>query len=136
MRRILNTAGIVLLVAASFAAGWIRLPYYALGPGPARDVLTLIEVDGAPTYGSSGHLVGGPRGMARSRTGCRGRGGPVPAGPDARRGGTTCDLGDGPEQDRCSVRGAVEADWLPRRARPRRIDRAGGRGLSGRPAPL
>jgi Lon-like protease len=57
MRRALNTAGIVLLVAASFAAGWIRLPYYALGPGPARDVLTLIEVDGAPTYGSSGHLV-------------------------------------------------------------------------------
>jgi PDZ domain-containing protein len=57
MRRALNVAGIVLLVSASFAAGWVRLPYYALGPGPARDVLTLIEVDGAPTYGSSGHLV-------------------------------------------------------------------------------
>ena len=49
--------GIALLVAVSFAAGWIRLPYYALGPGPARDVLTLIEVDGTTTYGSSGHLV-------------------------------------------------------------------------------
>jgi Lon-like protease len=57
VRRALRTAGIVLLVAASFAAGWVRLPYYALGPGPARDVLTLIEIDGAPTYGSSGHLV-------------------------------------------------------------------------------
>jgi PDZ domain-containing protein len=57
VRRALHTAGIVVLVAASFAAGWVRLPYYALGPGPARDVLTLIEVDGAPTYGSSGHLV-------------------------------------------------------------------------------
>jgi Lon-like protease len=57
MRRAFSVAGVVLLVAASFAAGWIRLPYYALGPGPARDVLTLIEVDGAPTYGSSGRLV-------------------------------------------------------------------------------
>jgi PDZ domain-containing protein len=58
MRRALNVAGIVLLLAVSFAAGWVRLPYYALGPGPSRDVLTLIEVDGAPTYpGSSGHLV-------------------------------------------------------------------------------
>lgn len=57
MRRAVNVAGIVLLVGVSFAAGWIRLPYYALGPGPARDVLTLIEVDGTPTYGSSGHLV-------------------------------------------------------------------------------
>jgi PDZ domain-containing protein len=57
VRRALNTAGIVLLVLASFAAGWVRLPYYSLGPGPARDVLTLIEIDGAPTYGSSGKLV-------------------------------------------------------------------------------
>ena len=57
MRRAVNAAGIVLLVAVSFAAGWVRLPYYSLGPGPARDVLTLIEVDGTPTYGSSGHLV-------------------------------------------------------------------------------
>jgi Lon-like protease len=58
MRRAIHAAGIVLLVAASFAAGWVRLPYYALGPGPARDVLPLIDVDGAPTYpGSSGHLV-------------------------------------------------------------------------------
>jgi PDZ domain-containing protein len=57
VRRAVNVAGIVLLVGVSFAAGWIRLPYYALGPGPARDVLTLIEVDGTPTYGSAGHLV-------------------------------------------------------------------------------
>jgi Lon-like protease len=57
VRRALKVAGILLLVLGSFAAGWIRLPYYALGPGPARDVLTLIEVDGATTYGSSGHLV-------------------------------------------------------------------------------
>ena len=57
MPRALRAAGIVLLVSASFAAGWVRLPYYALGPGPARDVLTLIDVDDAPTYGSSGRLV-------------------------------------------------------------------------------
>jgi PDZ domain-containing protein len=57
MPRALRVAGIVVLISASFAAGWVRLPLYALGPGPARDVLTLIEVDDAPTYASSGHLV-------------------------------------------------------------------------------
>lgn len=57
MRRAVHAAGIVLLVAASFAAGWVRLPYYALGPGPARDVLPLIDVEGRTTYDSAGHLV-------------------------------------------------------------------------------
>jgi PDZ domain-containing protein len=57
MRRALRSGGIVLLVAASFAAGWVRLPYYALAPGPARDVVPLIHVEGTSTYESSGHLV-------------------------------------------------------------------------------
>lgn len=57
MRRALRSGGIAILVAASFAAGWVRLPYYALGPGPARDVVPLIRIDGASTYPSSGHLV-------------------------------------------------------------------------------
>ncbi len=47
----------MLLVATAFAVGWIRLPYYSYGPGPAREITPLIHVDGARTYASSGHLV-------------------------------------------------------------------------------
>ena len=47
----------MLLIAVAFGAGWVPLPYFALGPGPAREVVPLIHVDGAPTYGSSGRLV-------------------------------------------------------------------------------
>lgn len=32
------------------AAAWIRLPYYAEGPGPAREVVPLISVEGRTTY--------------------------------------------------------------------------------------
>lgn len=45
------------LIAVAFAAGWVPLPFYALGPGPARQVAPLIHVDGARTYASSGRLV-------------------------------------------------------------------------------
>ncbi len=47
----------MLLVASAFAVGWFPLPYYSLGPGPARDIVPLIHVREAPVYGSSGHLV-------------------------------------------------------------------------------
>ncbi|MGH2679812.1 MAG: YlbL family protein [Actinomycetota bacterium] len=57
MRRALRPAGFALLVVVAFAVGWIRLPYFSLGPGPAREVAPLIQVDGATTYGSSGRLV-------------------------------------------------------------------------------
>jgi Lon-like protease len=57
MRRALRNAGFVLLIVVAFAAGWFPLPYFALGPGPASEVAPLIHVEGAPTYGSSGHLV-------------------------------------------------------------------------------
>ena len=57
MRRLARTGGPILLVCAAFLAGWVRLPYYALGPGPARDVTPLIHVAGTRTYGSSGHYV-------------------------------------------------------------------------------
>jgi PDZ domain-containing protein len=56
MRRV-RTAGYVFLVAAAVGASWIRLPYFSFGPGPAREIVPLIHVDGAPTYGSSGHMV-------------------------------------------------------------------------------
>jgi len=57
MRRVLRTGAYVLLIAFAFAAGWIPLPFFSFGPGPAREIVPLIHVDGAPTYGSSGHLV-------------------------------------------------------------------------------
>jgi PDZ domain-containing protein len=57
MRRVLRASGYVLVFGMVFGAAWVRLPYYALGPGPVRDVTPLIHVDGAATYGSSGHLV-------------------------------------------------------------------------------
>ena len=57
MRRALRNGGFVLLIVVAFAAGWVPLPYFALGPGPSREVVPLIHVDGAPTYGSSGRLI-------------------------------------------------------------------------------
>jgi Lon-like protease len=57
MRRRLRSGGYLLLVGLAFAAGWVPLPYFSWGPGPAREIVPLIHVDGAPTYGSSGHLV-------------------------------------------------------------------------------
>jgi Lon-like protease len=56
MKRPLKIAVFVLVAAVLLAAGWMRIPYYAMGPGPARDVTPLIEVSGHPTYPSSGHL--------------------------------------------------------------------------------
>ncbi len=57
MRRVLRNGGFVLLIAVAFGAGWVPLPYFSLGPGPAREVVPLIHVDGARTYRSSGRLV-------------------------------------------------------------------------------
>jgi PDZ domain-containing protein len=57
MRRRLRFGGYVILVAVAFAAGWVPLPYFSFGPGPAREVVPLIHVQGVRTYGSSGHLV-------------------------------------------------------------------------------
>lgn len=39
------------------AAGTVFLPYYAIGPGPARDVEPLIRIEGAPRYPSEGRFV-------------------------------------------------------------------------------
>lgn len=42
---------------ALFVASFIRLPYYAEGPGPARDVLPLISFDDRERYDAEGELV-------------------------------------------------------------------------------
>lgn len=57
MRRFLRPARFVLLFAAAFAIGWLPLPYYSAGPGPAREVVPLIHVSGHPQYPPQGRLV-------------------------------------------------------------------------------
>lgn len=57
MRNVKRTAAIAALLAAGFAAGWVRLPYYSDGPGPPRDVASLIHFDGPTRYDSAGRLV-------------------------------------------------------------------------------
>ncbi len=45
------------LVLLLFLAGTVWLPWYAIGPGPAREVEPLIRVSGAPTYPTNGKFV-------------------------------------------------------------------------------
>jgi len=58
----MRTRSLILWIAAAVAAvlmlvaSWIKLPYYAEGPGPAREVVPLISVTGRTTY-DAGHLV-------------------------------------------------------------------------------
>jgi PDZ domain-containing protein len=57
MKRLLTGAALVLTLGIAFLAGWVQLPYYAVGPGPARDVQPLIHVSGHPEYPSQGKLI-------------------------------------------------------------------------------
>ncbi len=57
VKRLLSILGLLLVLAAAFVVGWVPLPYYALGPGPARDVTPLIRVEGHPVYASDGTLI-------------------------------------------------------------------------------
>ena len=57
MRRTARVVALVVLFAVAFAAAWIRLPYYAVGPGPANDVAPLIDVQDVPRYASEGKLI-------------------------------------------------------------------------------
>ena len=56
-RRFLTGFGVVLALALAFLLGWVRLPYYSFGPGPARDVYPLIHVSGQPVFPSEGKLI-------------------------------------------------------------------------------
>jgi Lon-like protease len=57
MRRVVRIVLYVLLLGLGFSIGWVRLPYYSQGPGPARAVLPLIQFDGHPRYEPSGELL-------------------------------------------------------------------------------
>jgi len=43
-------AALIVVAGLFVAAAWIRLPYYAVGPGPARNVLPYITFSGQPRY--------------------------------------------------------------------------------------
>ncbi len=57
MRKFWKPAALAAFVGLALFATWVRLPYYALGPGPAREVEPLIHVSGAPVYQSGGKFV-------------------------------------------------------------------------------
>jgi PDZ domain-containing protein len=57
MRHPFRTTVFTVVAVALVAAAWIRLPYYAVGPGPARSVTELIDYAEQPRYEPSGHLV-------------------------------------------------------------------------------
>ncbi|MEO8476765.1 MAG: S16 family serine protease [Actinomycetota bacterium] len=58
MKRILKSIGALLGLGLVFGVGFLRLPYYAVGPGPAREVVPLIRVGGdRQTFPPSGKLI-------------------------------------------------------------------------------
>jgi len=56
MRHPFRVAAFVVVATVLVAAAWIRLPYYAIGPGPARSVTPQIRYDGRPRYDPTGAL--------------------------------------------------------------------------------
>jgi PDZ domain-containing protein len=44
-------------IGIAFLIGWVPLPYYSLGPGPAREVQPLIHVSGRREFPSQGKLI-------------------------------------------------------------------------------
>jgi PDZ domain-containing protein len=46
-----------LAVGVIVFSGYVYLPYYSIGPGPAREVQPLIQIEGHPRYESQGRFV-------------------------------------------------------------------------------
>jgi PDZ domain-containing protein len=57
IKRFLSIAPLVLVLSIVIGTTWVTLPYYTEGPGPAREVVPLIHVDGPPLYSSAGTLI-------------------------------------------------------------------------------
>jgi PDZ domain-containing protein len=57
MRRLLPYVPLAAAILVAFVAGLVPLPYYSLGPGPAREIAPLITVDGRPVYESRGRFI-------------------------------------------------------------------------------
>ena len=57
MKRPIRIAALVALFGLTLFVCYFRLPYYAVGPGPAREVGPLIDVKGHQRYDSAGKLI-------------------------------------------------------------------------------
>ena len=57
MKHPVRILALVALCVLAFGAAYVRLPYYAEGPGPAREVQPMIDVGDEPRYDSSGKLI-------------------------------------------------------------------------------
>jgi Lon-like protease len=57
LKRFISVFAVVLAIGLAFVASWVQLPYYSLGPGPARDVEPLIQVSGHQEFPSPGELI-------------------------------------------------------------------------------
>jgi PDZ domain-containing protein len=57
MRRPLLIGSVSVVLVALVAAAWIRLPYYAVGPGPGREVTPLISLGDRQRFEPTGHLM-------------------------------------------------------------------------------
>jgi PDZ domain-containing protein len=57
VRSTLRVVRAILLAVVLGAASFVFLPYYSVGPGPAREVAPLIRVSERPVYRSSGRFV-------------------------------------------------------------------------------
>jgi PDZ domain-containing protein len=56
-KRFLTGFVVALGIGVAFLIGWMPLPYYSLGPGPAREVQPLIHVSGHKEFPSQGKLI-------------------------------------------------------------------------------
>ena len=54
MKKPIRLLVLAALFVLAFGAAYVRLPYYAEGPGPAREVQPLIDVGDEPRYDSVG----------------------------------------------------------------------------------
>lgn len=57
MRSLWKTVLGALAVGVIVFSGYVYLPYYSIGPGPAREVQPLIQIEGHPRYESQGRFV-------------------------------------------------------------------------------
>ena len=57
MKNPVRLLALAALFVLAFGAAYVRLPYYAEGPGPAREVQPLIDVGDEPRYDSTGKLI-------------------------------------------------------------------------------